>query len=341
MLATYEEESGFVPQNESDIMLRMRVLAGEIYAQRVYADYIRRQMFPTTAAGEYLDAHAAQRGLARKNGTKAVGRAVFCTAADEHDDIMIPAGTVVGTADSLRFVTDSDVILRDGATTVTADVTAAQPGSAYNITSGKLCVMVTPVMGVESVRNSVVFSGGTDDETDEQLRKRVVDSYQNISNGANAAYYRSIVMSVDGVYSASVIGAARGVGTVDIYAGAKGSGLSAAKLSEIQTLLDEKREVNVDAKVFNPSALIVNLYIRLTVKEGFDFDTVASAVQAAVTEYITGLGIGRNLLLSDVGEVVYHIEGVMSYKFLETYGSDREIPANRYAIPGSILVRAE
>ena len=68
MLDTYEEESGFRPNNESDIMIRLRVLAGEVYRERVYAEYIMRQMFPTTAEGEYLDAHAQQRGLSRKNG---------------------------------------------------------------------------------------------------------------------------------------------------------------------------------------------------------------------------------------------------------------------------------
>ena len=60
-----------------------------------------------------------------------------------------------------------------------------------------------------------------------------------------------------------------------------------------------------------------------------------------MTDYINALGVGNDLWLSDVGEVVYHIEGVESYKFLETYGSDREIPPSRYAIASNILVRAE
>ena len=211
-----------MPQNESDVMLRMRVLAGEIYTQRVYADYILRQMFPSTAVGEYLDAHAAQRGLTRKGGTKAVGRALFYAPAEEHDDVLIPAGTVVSTADGLRFVADSDTILHDGDLAVTVNVTAAHPGSAYNIIGNRLTVIVTPVMGIESVRNTVSISGGTDDESDEQLRERIADSFRNISNGANAAYYHSVAMSVDGVYTASVVGAARGAGTVDVYVCAKG-----------------------------------------------------------------------------------------------------------------------
>ncbi len=330
-----------MPQNESDVMLRMRVLAGEIYTQRVYADYILRQMFPSTAVGEYLDAHAAQRGLTRKVGTKAVGRALFYAPAEEHDDVLIPAGTVVSTADGLRFVADSDTILHDGDLAVTVNVTAAHPGSAYNIIGNRLTVMVTPVMGIESVRNTVSFSGGTDDESDEQLRERIADSFRNISNGANAAYYHSVAMSVDGVYTASVVGAARGAGTVDVYVCAKGASVTLDKLREVQAALDEKREVNVDVRAVRATAMSVNLYIRLTAAEGYDFDTVAEKVQAAVTDYINALGVGKDLWLSEVGEVIYHIEGVESYKFLETYGSDREVPPSRYALAGNILVRAE
>ena len=343
MIDTYEGESGFRPENESDIMLRLRVLAGEIFQQRAYAEYILRQMFPTTASGEYLEAHAAQRGLSRKHGTKAVGSVMFTAANTEHEDILIPAGTEVCTTDPqmLRFVTDRDTVLPSTSGTVYADATAVQIGSAYNVRFNRIGIMVTPVMGIASVKNNASFNGGTDDESDEMLRERIEESYRNISNGANAAYYRSIALSVDGVYSASAVGCSRGVGTVDVYACDRGRALSQVKLREIQALLDEKREVNVDVRACSPAALSVNLYIRLTVADGYDFDTVADKVRTAVSDYINGLGIGRNLWLSDVGEVVYHIDGVAGYRFLEGYGSDREVPPTKYAKAGSIIVRDE
>ncbi|MBQ3329836.1 MAG: baseplate J/gp47 family protein [Ruminococcus sp.] len=342
MLDTYEGESGFRPANESDIMLRLRVLAGEIYRERVYAQYIMRQMFPATATGEYLDAHAEQRGLSRKNGTVASGHVIFLTASSDHGNILIPAGTQLCTNDGqLRFTTDSDAILSSGSQSVTAGAHAVQEGSAYNILVGKIAVMVTPIAGISVVKNNERFTGGSDRESDEQLRARVIESYQTISNGANAAYYRSAAMSVDGVYSASVIGCARGAGTVDVYACARGAVLSNEKIAEIQTLLNEKREVNVDVRAVSPTAMNINLYIRLTVAEGYDFDTVAANVREAVVDYINGLGIGNDLRLSKVGEVVYHIEGVADYKFLESYGSDREVPLNRFAKANTITVRDE
>lgn len=340
MLDTYEEESGFRPENESDIMLRLRVLAGEIFEERVYAQYILRQMFPTTATGEYLDVHAEQRGLSRKHGTKATGSVMFTAANDEHEDILIPAGTEICTKDGmLRFVTDEDTVLAKNVQMVYAMVTAVKIGSDYNVRFNSIGVIVTPVIGIATVKNTGNFAGGTDDESDEELRQRVEESYRNLSNGANAAYYRSIALSVDGVYAASAVGCSRGVGTVDVYACGKGKTLSTAKINEIQRLLDTKREVNVDVKAYNATELSINLYIRLKVRDGYDFNSVAEKVKAAVTDYINALGIGNYLWLSSVGEVIYHIDGVADYRFLESYGSDREIPPTRFAKAGTITVK--
>lgn len=340
MLLTYEQESGFRPENESDIMLRMRVLAGEILREHAYAEYMMRQMFPTTASGEYLEAHAAQRGLSRKNPTYAAGRVIFSAASEEHGDILIPAGTVVCTVkDQRRFVTDEDAVLPAGEQTVGADVTAAESGSAYNALPQTVRVIVTPVPGIGGVANAVRFNGGTDAESDDELRARVADSYRNISNGTNAAYYRSVAMSVDGVYSASVVGSARGAGTVNVYVCAKTAPVLSSKVQEIQSLLDKARELNTDVKVFNASPLGIDLYIRLRVAEGYDFAQTAEEVKTAVEEYINGLGIGHDVLLSNVGEVIYHVKGVAGYKFLETYGSDCTVAADRYTVADHILVR--
>ena len=342
MLHTYEELSGFYPENESDIMLRLRVLAGELYQERAHADFILRQMFPSTAVGAYLDAHAAQRGITRKNATYAVGKVSFSAASQEHEAILIPAGTVVcTTGDMRRFVTDSDAVLNNGNRSILVDVTAVQPGSAYNVRIGSIGIIVTPVLGIVSVSNNIRFSGGADAESDDALRQRIIDSYRNISNGANAAYYRSVALSVDGVYDASAVGCVRGAGTVNVYACARAGTLSSAKLQEIQALLDEKRELNVDVRVFSPAAVTANLYIRLEVEEGYDFNTVAENVHDAVADYINGLGIGHDILLSNVGEVIYHLEGVAAYKFLESYGSDREVTDKQYAAAGTIVVRDE
>lgn len=339
MKESYIDHAGFTPHEESDLMIRLKVLAGEIYQQRVYAEYVLRQMFPSTATGEYLDMHAAERGLTRKQATKARGSVSFYPAEETHGDILIPAGTVVSTGtDALRCVTDESVTLTSNAVSVDAAVTAANEGAAYNVRSGTLTVLVTPVLGIGSVSNGAALAGGTDAESDDELRARVIDSYVNISNGANAAYYRSIAMTVDGVRYASVIGCERGAGTVNVYVLGDGAQVTNAQLNEVQSLLNTGRELNVDVRACRPTQISVNLYIRLRVEPGYVFSAVSEQVRQAVTDFVNTLGIGRDVLLSEVGEVIYHIKGVSDYKFLESYGSDCTISASQFAHANHITV---
>lgn len=340
MTENYRELSGFVPENESDIMLRLRVLAGEIFKERAYAEYIMRQMFPTTAEGAYLEEHAAQRNITRKAATKASGYVIFSTSAEEHGNITIPAGTVVCTStDAKRFVTDSDAVIPSGSNNCYVNVTAAEGGSSYNVGIGAVSIIVTPVLGVDSVTNDLRIVGGTDAETDEQLRERVKDSFLNISNGTNAAYYRSVAMSFDGIYSASVVGRGRGTGTVDVYVSGRGTYVPLEKRREIEDVLLSARELNVDVRVLNPAPVTINLYIMLTLAEGYSFSVVSEQVRSAVTDYIDGLGIGADVLLSNISEIVYHIKGVTDHRFMESYGSNRTISPSQYAVAGTILVR--
>ena len=48
-------------------------------------------------------------------------------------------------------------------------------------------------IGVVQCTNPAAFSGGCDAESDEALRGRVLASYQRLPNGANAAYYLSLI----------------------------------------------------------------------------------------------------------------------------------------------------
>ena len=339
MVESYEAYSGIVPSDASDIMIRLKVLAGEIYRLKVYADYISRQLFPATASGSGLDMHAAERGLARKYASKASGEVVFYPEDEEHPDILIPRGTEVCTyGDMLRFVTDDDEILSASDESVTVNVVAAETGSAYNVRTGTINMIVTPVTGIGRVENLSAMEGGCDAETDEELRQRLVDTYVNISNGANAAYYRGIAMSVEGVYSAAVVGRGRGNGTVDVYICAKGAPVASGVKDSVQALLTEGRELNVDVLARDASPLSVSLYILLRIEAGYAFDEVSALVRTAVSEYITALGIGKDVLLSDIGEVIYHVKGVAGYRFLDSYGSDVFVSDSEYPTVGTINI---
>ena len=74
MLAVFEEKTGFTMDDTADLAVRLYAAAAQIQTLYAYSDWAINQSFPQTATGEYLDYHAALRGITRKAGTKASAR---------------------------------------------------------------------------------------------------------------------------------------------------------------------------------------------------------------------------------------------------------------------------
>lgn len=342
MVKRYEGLSGIAVSNESDIMLRLKVLSSELYTSFVASEFIKRQMFVQTATGEYLDKHATARGLERKEAQKAKGEVTFKLLEPMDTDIVIEKGTVVATAgpDAKTFETDTDVTLQAGSTSVAVTATAINGGADHNVLSNTICVMVTPPLYVNSVYNQKAFKGGVDAETDEELRERVLYSYRDISNGTNAVYYKRLAQSVPGVYSASVVPKVRGEGTINIYIyGKSDSQVNKDHIDAVQSLVDENRELNVDVLVLYAGEHKIVYTMALDVKDGYDFDEVAAVVDKNIRDYVDCLEVGAPVLLAELGEVVYHIQGVKNYDFVDVYCSDVYPEKNDHCVIESLDIR--
>lgn len=342
MIARYEELSGTQLHNNSDIMLRLKVLAGEVYKNFVALDFIERQMFVSTASGEYLDKHALFRGLQRKEAKKSKGEVTFSVEIPATSDIVIEQGTIVSTSGeyAVQYTTDSLATLKAGQSSVTVSVTALLGGVNGNAAAGTVVVMVTPVSGITKVTNSNAFYDGADTESDEQLRDRVVESYKDISNGTNAVYYKRLATSVASVTSASVVPRSRGAGTLNVYVkGEDNTSLSSGVISQVQALMDENREINVDVKVYNAIAHNVSFAFELDVEAGYVFSKVKAEIEEKINAYINSLSVGEPALLCDIGDLIYHTLGVKNYEFLDAFCSDVYPKQSEYCVLSSITVK--
>ncbi len=342
MVEKYEELSGFKLYEESDIMIRLRVLAAELYNSYSALEYVKRQMNVKTAENEYLDNHALQRGLSRKSGVKAKGEVTFSLSSIIDTDIVIDKGTVVSTAsaDVKSFITDETVVLKAGSLSVKAKVTATKAGADHNVMKNTVCVMVTPPLFVSSVTNEMYFTGGADSESDDDLRQRVIDSYRDISNSTNEIYYKRLMQSVEGVYSSSVVAGERGAGTLDIYLCGKGEKQITKEHFELaQKLVDENRELNVDVVVAYASPRMVYISFFLEVLEGYDFDEVEEQLRVKINDYVDSLGVAKPLLMCELGDIIFHTQGVKKYNFAKAYSEDIYPASNEYCRVDDIEVR--
>ena len=186
--------------------------AASVEMAKIYAtiDYAMQTFLLQTNEGEYLELRAAEYGISRKAGTKA---AVSITVTGV-DGTNIPAGTRMLTTDGLMFVTDEETTIAEGETAIPA--TAEKAGAQYNVAAGKIAYLFTNIEGVSSITNNVAAVGGSDDESDEALRNRILMRLQMPATSGNAYHYRLWAMEVDGVGAAKVLPLWNGAGTVKV-----------------------------------------------------------------------------------------------------------------------------
>ena len=340
MTDTFTQMAGFEPEQASDIALRMKVLAGEIYSLTAEIDWIRQQMFPHTATGPQLDFHAQQRGLTRRKGHKATGVVVFMLEMPLEYSFVVPAGTVCTTDDgSLNFVTVQDGTIEQGSTMAWLSCEAEDSGIRYNVGHGEVKTIVTYLSVGIRINNASGFSGGTDDEDDESLRQRIFDSYRNIPTGANAAFYRQLAESVEGVQSASVSADANNLGYVLVVLGGRGAAPTTAVMNEATALLQQYTPLGITLQTQPTATHTVNTAVTLTVQDGFTAAEVISRTEENIRRFFLDMRVGETFYTAALGRAILATEGVANYA-LSSSMEDITVNASTMVVLGTLTVTA-
>lgn len=316
MLGVFRQETGAEASAVSDLSVKLYAVAAQVYGLYAQAEWLSKQCFPQTAQGEYLDRHAALRGLERRGAVQAKGVIRFSVNGATGADLTIPAGTVCATAAMTRFETLEEAVLPGGKTYVEVSARAVEPGTGGNVPAGSVLVMTVPPVGVSGCVNTAPFTGGTDREEDEALRKRVLETYRRMPNGANAAFYEQGALSFDRVAACTVLPRQRGVGTVDVVVSTPEGLPDSALLRELQDYFDRRREIAVDVLVKAPAAKNVAVSVRLRVAEGCEEDKVKATVTQAITGFFSGERLSKDVLVAELNRLVFSQEGVANCAIL-------------------------
>ena len=313
MVQAVQRETGLVLAGDGDMAVRLYAVAAQVYGLYVQADWVGRQCFPQTAQGEFLDRHAQLRGVERRAAAAAQGVLRFERDSAAETDLLIGAGTVCLTAAQVRFETVEDAVLPAGAAAVEVRAQALEAGAAGNVAAGAVRAMAVAPVGVNRCGNPEPFTGGLDREGDEELRARVLETYQRMPNGANAAFYQQGAMSFPEVAAAAVLPRPRGIGTVDVVVSTAAGAPDSALLEQLRAYFQARREIAVDVQVRAPEMKTVNVAVQVTPKAGADKQAVLSAVENRVQGWFDGRLLGQSILRAKLGALVYGVEGVENY----------------------------
>lgn len=337
MMDRFSQETGMEPNGTGEMAVRMYALAAQVYGLYEELAWTCRQCFPQTATGEELEKHGFLRGIARNPARQASGTLRFSVQEAVEEDLEIAQGTVCMTAGLVAFETTQAGVLPAGELSVDLPAQAVEPGPGGNVSAGTVRTMAVAPVGVAACTNPVPFTGGREEEGDEELRTRILATYQQLPNGTNGAYYAQEALAVEGVTAVRVLPKNRGMGTVDvIIAGVEGLP-GEELLRQVQERLEQKREIAVDVAVLAPEPVAVRLILSVKPKPGLLPGPVIARVQEAMETWFDGSMLGRDLLLAQIGQRIYQVEGVDNYR-IEGPANDVVVAENQMPVLESVSV---
>jgi uncharacterized phage protein gp47/JayE len=320
---------------QSNLRVIADVLAGLSTLHYGYQQWLSRQLFPDTAETAFLERWASIWGLTRHSATAAAGT----VAVRGTPGAAVPAGAEWQRIDGVRYRTTVGATLAaDGTATVTVE--AEVPGVAGDAVTDTQVTTVSALPGVVAQATVAApgLAGGADEETDAQLRTRLLARIQTPPQGGAASDYVDWTLEVPGVTRVWVAPQEQGPGTVVVRFAmddaAHPNGIpTAADVALVQAHLDEVRPVTAQVIVVAPVAHAIDVTIATLTP---DTPEVRTAVVAELTDTLFRNGApGAVLYVSWLWEAVSLASGERHHRILNPPG-DVTLGAGELPILGTI-----
>ncbi|MCT3400968.1 baseplate J/gp47 family protein [Lactobacillus helveticus] len=302
---------------------------------------ILRETYIKTAQGEFLDYRAVEHGTSRYAATNAEVKAKF------NDDDGHPVNVEVG--DRFASIAESPVFYTvikandDG----TAEMQAEEPGTSANSYIGQV-LPVTPNDSLAWAEITEVTIPARDEETDDHLRARLLNSNSWVAYGGNVADYLDMTNKIHDVGAAQVYPTWDGPGTVKLVI------LNNDLMPASQTLIKKiKEEIDPEDKetkgyglapidhrvtVVAPETFKVDITMNVTIADSANIDTIRANIKASLEELFkslrrdwstidsaTGRGYSMTIYRSKILSRVMMLEGVANATMPRLNGKDEDL----------------
>lgn len=298
--------------------------------------------FPLYSWGTYLDDLSAGFAVERLAATQATGTVVFSGP----EGTVILAGTVVAVAGEVEGlapfkeyeVTEAGVI---GATELLeVTVISREAGKSTDAAIGQVTEILSTIEseGDVAVTNPDPIVGGTDPESDESLRERLLAVFEGRGPG-NVRDYEIWARSYGGVGKVTVIPVWDGPGTVKVIPlTADGQPVSEAVVKGLQAFLDPVAgkgagQAPVGHTVTVETATEVPVHVTATIEfvQGYSLlgegGTIGlkDALLASLADYMTSVQPGEEVVLQKVAARLASFDGVHDIKGVKLNGEAKNV----------------
>lgn len=303
------------------------------------------QMYLATATGFWLDARAAEYECYRLEAQKTLGQVVF-GRHEAGTNVVIPAGTIVATrtdrrGERLQFFVREQTVLEEDRLEVLVPVIAEFAGAKFNVGSGQITEIITPVAGIDYVTNNAgwITREGSDEEDDESLRARAMGRWNELAIGPGDAAYRNMAAQVPGVATVQIDSHhPRGQGTVDVIISGTSGMPTPALIQEVQAVIDENKALCADVLVVAPEPVEVDWDVLIYAHRDYgDLQEIQAEAAAVVDNIIARASAPYGIIRAQALAGMMQIEHVVNVAIRQP-ADDVPISRRQLAVRGTVNI---
>lgn len=286
MISDFEALANRKLSDSDPIQLLIRWAANIIIQERMLINNAAKMNLRTYATGEQLDVLADFIGCERLQAKAAETTMRFYISKTLEYDYIIPQGTRIS-VNELVFSTTKQLSIQQGS--IYGDVTAICTTTGTNgndCLPGTITELVDVFQYYEKCENITTSNGGTNIETDEELRERMKLLPESYSTAGPIGAYKYLVKSASNnivdVYVTSPT-----PGTVSIYPLCdKGTLPTSELIEDIELLLndDKSRPLTDKVNVYKPSELSYNIDFKYFISK--DNESIAKDISKNIAESV-------------------------------------------------------
>ena len=302
---------------------------------------IIRETYIKTAQGEFLDYRAVEHGTSRYTATNTEVKAKF------NNDDGKPVNVEVG--DRFASIAESPIFYTviksngDG----TAEMQAEEAGTSANSYLGQV-LPVTPNDNLAWAEITEITIPARDEENDEHLRARLLNTNSWVAYGGNVADYLNMTSKINDVGATQVYPTWDGPGTVKlVILNNNLMPASSTLVKKVKEEIDPEESTTqgyglapIDHRVtvVAPETFEVNIAVNVTVADSANIDTIKANIKTSLEEFfkslrrdwsvidsVTGRGYKLIVYRSKILSRVMTLEGVANATMPQLNGEDEDL----------------
>jgi phage-related baseplate assembly protein len=311
----YKADTGVEPQPGSPEMKIINMIASRMTDHRSALQSAGTNMLVRYSKAPVLDELGYLVGVIRLVAQNANATIEF-TFPPTHGNILLPADMRIQTTDGkVVFALAEDLFVAEDVETISALCIADTPGIIGNdYAIGDISIILDPQPFLLSAANTDISNSGSDQETDEQLRERIILAPNSFSVAGPVDAYKYFTYATSPlIIDVAVPNPPAVAGTVVVYPlVAGGIDTPTELLDAVQARLDpEKTRTMCDTVVVQtPTKTSYGLTVKITKKTGAVNQDILDIVTPSLTQYLKDIGVklGRDVLITNIKKKVCYDE---------------------------------